>query len=110
VGDVHPGLQPGHAHVAGAARRGDRVGTLGADDDHPVGAAVVSGAAWPGEVGLDRRHVGAGEIADGQLVGPAQRVGVDLLHAVEVHRDGPEVAEEQHAAEVVRHVELLGAV
>ena len=45
MGDIHPGRQPGDADVAGAARRGDRVGAVGADDDHPVGAAVVSGAA-----------------------------------------------------------------
>ena len=45
VGDAHPGRQPGHADAAGAAGRGDRVGTVGAVDDDPVGAGVVGGAA-----------------------------------------------------------------
>ena len=70
------------------ARDADRVVAVGAVDDDGVGRAVAGAAARRrGEVEVDLRHVGAGQVVDGDRVGAAEGVEVDRLDAVEVHRD-----------------------
>ena len=77
-----------------------------------VSACAVAGRAADraGEVDVDLRDVGAGQVVDGDGVGAAQRVEVDALDIVEVHDDVAEVAGEPHAPAVGRDVEDLGAV
>ena len=57
--------------------------------------------------------VGARQVVDGDVVGTAQGVEVDLLEAVEVHRDVADIASEADAASVGRDVDVfigVGAV
>ena len=71
-----------------------------------VGLAVAGRAAdRAGEVDVHLGHVGAGEIVDGDVVGAAERVEVDLLDIVEVHDDVAEVAGQADALAVGRDVE-----
>ena len=58
-------------------------------------------SAWPSpaaaggaEVDVDLLDVGPGQVVDRDGVGAAQRVDVDRLDAVEVHRDVADVAEQ----------------
>src|SRR5207245_7648445 len=72
-----------------------RVVAVGAVDDDAVGLAVAGGAAeGVGEVDVDACDVGAGEVVDGELVGLAEGVVVDVFDAVGVHGDVAGVAEE----------------
>ena len=81
----------------------DDVVAVGAVDDHRVGRRVAGGAAdRAGEIDVDLRHVGAGEVVDRDGVGAAERVEVDRLDVVEIHDDVAEVAGEQHAPAVRR--------
>ncbi len=73
-------------------------------------------SAWPspvpppggaGQVEVDLREVGAGQVVDGDGVGAAEGVEVDPLDAVEVHRDVADVAGEPDPAAVGRDVDLL---
>ena len=86
----------------------DRVGAVGAVDDDGVGLAVAGAAAGSaGEVEVDLGDVGAGQVVDGDGVGAAEGVDVDLLEAVEVHRDVADVAGEPNPAAVGREVDVL---
>ena len=73
--------------------------------------AVADGAAeGAGEVGVDAGDVGAGQVVDGDGVGAAEGVDVDVLDAGGVHGDGADVAEEPEPVAVGGQVEVLGAV
>ncbi len=52
-------------------------------------------------------HAGAGQILDGDGVGAAQGVELDLLDAVQVHGDVADIAGEPHVIAVRRDVDLL---
>ena len=71
-------------------------------DGHGIRGAVIGA-----EVEVDLVHVGAGQVVDGDGVGAAEGVEVDVLDAVEVHRDGGDVAGEPHPAAVGRDVDVL---
>src|SRR5262249_42973311 len=72
---------------------------------------VASGPAdRPGEIDVDLRHACSAEIVDGRGVGAAQRIDVDLLDAVEVHDDIPDVTGELSTLAVGRDVEDLADV
>ncbi len=62
----------------------------------------------PARSRFDARDVGAGQVVDRDRVGAAERVEVDSLDAVRVHRDVPRVAEEPQPVAVRRQVDLLG--
>ena len=83
----------------------------GAVDDDGVGRPVALAAARRRrQVEVDLRDGGAGQVVDGDGVGAAQGVELDVLDAVEVHGDVGDVAGEPHAAAVGRDVDLLGDV
>src|SRR5262249_6956717 len=69
-----PGRGDGGAHVGAA----DLVVASRAVDGHRVGRAVA-GALSVAEIDRHLRHAGAGEVADGDVVGPALRGGLNLL-------------------------------
>ena len=75
-----------------------------------VSAAPSPPPFGPAQVEVDPRHVGAGQVADDDVVGAAERAEVDALDVVEVHRDVGDVAEEQHAAAVGDDVDVLAGV
>jgi hypothetical protein len=76
-----------------------------------IGCAVAGAAAERGgEVGVDGRDVGAGQVVDRDRVRAAEGVEVDLLHACGVHRDGALDAEELEPVAVRGQVDLLSAV
>src|SRR5205807_162035 len=84
--DVDLGRQAEGGHLARVAGHHDRVVTGGAFDGDGVGGVVAGGAARRArQVQVDRGHVGAGQVVDGDPVGAAQGDEVDLLGAVDVH-------------------------
>ena len=86
--DRHPRGQAGQRDARGVSAHVDGVVALGAVDDDAVGRAVAGDAAErAGEVGVDGADIGAGEVVDRDRVGTAERVEVDRLDAVGVHRD-----------------------
>src|SRR5205814_9765905 len=88
--DVDGGREPADLHpAADVAGNEDVIVGRGAADDDGVARAVAP-AAGGGEVEVDRRHGGAGEVVDGELVGPAKGVEVDLFGAVGAHDDAGE--------------------
>ncbi len=103
------GAEPGHVDPAGVAGGTEDVGTVGAVDRDGVGLAVTA-TAGPAEVEAAQRQVGAGEVADDDVVGPAEGPEVDRLDVVEVHRHVGDVAEEPHPPAVGGDVDVLGGV
>ena len=75
-----------------------------------VCAVAGATAEGGGQVGVHVGDAGSGEVVDGDDVGTAEGVEVDLLDAVRVHRDGALGAEEAQAFTVRRQVDLLGDV
>src|SRR5262249_46661794 len=76
-----------------AADDADLVVAGGAVDGHGVRLAVAHSAAGRRcEVDGDLRHVGSGEVVDGDAVGTAQGVNLDVLDTVEIHGDVAAVA------------------
>src|SRR5215218_774863 len=59
----------------------------------------------PGEVGRHAGHRSAGQVADGDRVGTAQRGQVDGFDAVGVHRDRGEIAKQPQALAVGRQAD-----
>ena len=95
------GRVPGHVH---------RIVPAGAGDEDAVGLTVTRRAAQgAGKVDVDVLDVGAAEVVDGDRVGAAERVEVDLLDSVGVHRDVRRAAEEPQPVPVGRQVDRLGS-
>src|SRR5262249_56192516 len=96
VEDADQGRQPGHVHHGGTdSQAGDvdvvvAVGAVGDDG----GGLPVAGAGGGPEGQVDHAHAGAGQVVDGDGVGPAQGEDVDPLQAVQVHRHPAEVTGE----------------
>ena len=107
--DVHRGLQAEHVDAAGVARDAEDVGAVGAVDGDGIGRAVAA-AVRAAQIDVDAGHVGAGQVADHDVVGAAERAELDLLDVVQVHRDVGDVAEEQRAAAIRHDVDVLGRV
>ena len=99
-------MQPADVDPAGVADRSERVGALRAVDGDRVGRAVAA-RAGTGEVGVDRRQVGARQVADHHVVGTAEGAERDGLDVVEVHRHVGDVADETHPAAVGGDVDVL---
>ena len=107
----HLGRETVDDHRGAAAGDGDGVVALRAVDGHGVGRSVALAAArLRRQVEVDLLDVGAGEVADHDVVGAAQGVELDVLDVVEVHGDVGDVAEEQRPAAVGRDVDVLGDV
>src|SRR5262245_15605068 len=109
------GLGTGNVYLAGQAEDGnagripgdhDRVVAAGAVHDYVVRLAVTTRGGCP-EVEVNFAGVRAGQVVDGNGVGPTQCVEVDPLHAVEVHRDVARVAGEEDMASVGGDVDFL---
>ena len=77
-------------------------------DGDAVGLAVAGAAGGAGEVEVDLVDVGAGEVVDGDGVGAAEGVEVDLFDAGGVHGDVGGVAEEAEPFAVGGQVDVLG--
>src|SRR5262249_41611925 len=117
---VPGGLGAGDADLGGQAEDGNpgrvagdhhRVISIGAVDDDGV-SLTVTGSIVGGrrQVEIDLGHVRASQVVDGDGVGPAQGVEVDLLHAVEIHRDVARVAEEAGGVAAGRDGDVFGRV
>ena len=111
--DAGGGAEDPDAAIELAAVEGkqpDRVVAGGAVDRHRVGLTVPDAAAERAckvDQHSDSLDVGAGEIVDHDVVGPAEGVDVDPLDAVEVHDDVADVAGESHPPAVGRDVDVL---
>ena len=84
------GVRSAHVHVAGpAGDRRRRSSRLVPADHHAAGLARHRPCrrGLPGEVEADADDVRAGQVVDRDRVGAAERVEVDRLDAVRVHRD-----------------------
>ena len=90
------------AAFAGAGRR-DRVLRVGRVDDRLVVARVGRRAAEAAASSWLTVRTWSREVVDGDHVVAAERVDVDALDAVEVHRDGADVAGQPRARAVGRH-------
>ena len=99
-------VSPVTATLVPAADHVDLVVAAGAVDRHRVGRAVAA-AARRRQVDRDLLDVGGGKIVDGDLVGAAQGVELDLLDIVEVHDDVGDVAGEPRAPAIGRDVDRL---
>ena len=84
----------------------------------PAVPLTMTESAWPSplplparrQVEFDLRDVGAGQVVDVMVSAPPRALKLDLLDAVEVHRDVADVAEEADAAAVGRDVDVLVGV
>src|SRR5690348_8669113 len=80
-------------------------------DDHVVDRAVAGAAAHRRrEADVELAHARAGEVVDGDGVSAAQGVDVDVLDAVDVHRDVADVTKEFQPSAVVGEGDVLGHV
>src|SRR5690606_9643929 len=93
--DVDQHRQPEHQNAARIAHRQDDIVIVRALDDHGVDRRV-SGPVHRGQVQVEVRHVGAGEVIDDDGVGTAQGIEGDAFDVVEVHRHAGDIAEEPH--------------
>ena len=88
--------KPADRDAGGGRHHVDRVGARRAVDGHLIGRAVAAAGADDAEVDPDLLHGGAGQVADRDGVGAAERIELDGLDAVEVHGDVGDVAGERH--------------
>src|SRR5262245_10123599 len=102
----HGGGQADHRGGAARALDVNVVIVVGAVDGNGVGLAVTAPRAGL-EVEVDLGEVGAGQVVDGDGVGPAEGVKVHPFHVVEVHSDVGDVAGEADAVAVAGDVDLL---
>src|SRR4051794_28518520 len=109
AGDRGLGGQTGRHHLRARAVDVDPLGLVAAVERDRVGGAVAE-PVEAGEVDVGRLQAGAGEVADGDVVGAAEGAEVRLFDAVEVHGDGGDVAGEAHARAVGRDVDVLADV
>src|SRR6185436_20054678 len=89
-------------------QRDDIVARSSIDDDLILRA--IRGVRSTCQIDVDLRDIGAGEIVDGDLVGPAQGGEVDVLDIVQVHRDAGDVAGKEGPLAVGGDVDFLGDV
>ena len=106
AGDIHLPRQPIDAERCPVADHGDDVLGVAAVDDDGVGRAVTATDAVA-QVEVDLLHAGADEVVHRDRVGAAPCDEVDVLDAVEVHRDVADIAGEAHAAAVRGDLDLL---
>ena len=109
AGDAGLSREPGHLDRAAVRRHVDPVGLVGAVHQDGVVLGIGS-AGGGGQVDVRRRDVGTAEVADRHGVHAPEGREVQALHAVEVHPDVPEVAEEDRARAVGRQGHQLVAV
>ena len=108
AGDAHLRRQPRDSRQArGVGGGGDRVGAVGAVRGHVVRRPVCCEPVCC-EVERDASDVGAGHVADHDVVGASERVEGDALDVVEVHRHVRDVAEEDRPPAVGEDVDVLG--
>ena len=100
--------QAGDRDRASRSRHLYVVAAVGAVYGHAIGRAVACAAAGRArEVDRHLRDAGTGEVADRDVVGTAESVEIDVLDAVEIHRDVGDVAGELHPAVVGRDTDVL---
>src|SRR3954471_16922004 len=109
AGDRGLGRQTGRHHLRARAVDVDALGLVAAVERDRVGGAVAV-PVEAGKVDVGRLQAGAGEVADGDVVGAAEGAEVRLLDAVEVHGDGGDVAGDAYARAVGRDVDVLADV
>src|SRR6185312_9544121 len=109
--EYHLRLQAADDDLAADRGDGDDVVAIGGIDGHAVDLLVADCSADDtGQVDVDLRDVGAGEVADNDVVGTAEGVEVDGLDIVQVHDDIGDIAEEQGPPAVGEDVNVLGDV
>ena len=97
-----------HLHTVGVAVDGDVVVAVGALDDDLSGDSVTGCAEEAdGEIDVHVLDVRAGQVVHRDDVGAAERVEVDPLDAVGVHRDVARAAEEAEVVSVRGQVDRL---
>ena len=101
--------QAADEHLRAGAGDLDHVPPARTVDDHRVRLAVA-GTGERADVRVEEPDGGAGEVADGDRVGAAERMNGRALDAVDVHHDVAEVAREPYAPAVGGYVDDLGAV
>src|SRR5262249_8407444 len=108
AGDGTPRGQPLDTAAPRVTAHQNQVVAAGAVDDDGIRLAVTNAAAGRArQIDVDLRHVGARQVVDGDRIGAAEGVDVDLLDAVEVHGDVADVPEEARPAAVGRQVHDL---
>ena len=109
VVDLDGRENPVHNDGTPVRRDLDVIRVVRAVDRDRVGRAVARSAADRGlEVERDALEIGPGRVVHDRVVGPAERLDVDELGVVQVHRDRALSAEEPEAVAVGRDVEVLG--
>src|SRR5262249_44759660 len=84
------------------------VGVVRALDDDRIDRTVTDTRSWrAGQVEIDVGQVRAAEVVDRDLIEAALGVAVDLLDAIEVHRDGADVSSEPNARAIGGDVHRL---
>ena len=77
-------------------------------DGHGVRLAVADAAPGrAGQVDVDLRHIGPGQIVDHDVVGAAEGGELDVLDAIEVHGDVADVAGQPRPPAIGRDVDVL---
>ena len=84
--DVHLRLQAEHVDAAGIARDAEDVVAAACALTVTRVRRAVAAAVRAAQVEVDLRHVGPAQVADHDVVGAAERVEVDALDVVQVHR------------------------
>src|SRR5262245_31426994 len=105
VVDVDLGRQPSHCNTGRCGDDIDLVAAVGPVDGHLIGRHVVRA-----QIDRHLHHIGPGEVVNGDFVGTAQGVELDVLDVVEVHGDGADIAHQAHPAVIGRDAHGLGDV
>src|SRR5262249_49147313 len=109
--DRRVGRHTVRAHDGAGERDRDLVARVGGIHGHGVDRVVAGSAArHAGQIDLDFIDVGSGQIMDGDIVRAAERVEVDGLDVVEIHRDVGDVAEKSDPVAVGRDIDVFGDV
>src|SRR5262249_5098908 len=109
--DRDVGRQAVHCHDRAGDRDRDLVVGIGGIDGDGVHRVVAGPAALHARQGdLDFIDVGTSQVVDGDIVGAAQRIEVDGLDVIEVHRDVGDVAEKTNPVVVGGDVDGLADI
>ena len=103
--DVDLRRQPDHRHAGRCGDDIDLIAGAGPVDGHLIGRTVVCA-----EIERHLGHIAASEVVDGDFVGAAQGVDLDVLDVVEVHGDVADVADQAHLAVIGGDVHDLADV